>query len=116
MAHATARRLFGLALLAGMLTLACGGSEFPDLSPEAAAAGLRSSPNFTTRPGSAVGRELIEVLAVRRIGRSSTEVEFTWRDTPAAPGQVVTTVKTSMALFRVRDDGTWGLSSLYKVN
>ncbi len=116
MAHATARRLVGLALLVAALSVACGDGEFPDLAPDAAAAGLRSSPTFTTRPGSAVGRELIEVLAVRRIGRSSTEVEFTWRDTPAAPGQAVTTVRTSMALFRVREDGTWGLSSLYKVN
>jgi hypothetical protein len=116
MAHAMLRRSIGFVIVMAALAMACGQTEFPDLTPAEAADGLRSSPTFTTRPGSAVGRVLIEVLAVRRIGRSSTEVEFTWHDTPAAPGQPVTTVKTSMALFRVREDGTWGLSSLYKVN
>lgn len=87
-----------------------------DLTPDAAAAALRGSPAFTTRRGSIVSRELVDVIAVRRIGNSSTEVEFTWRDSAPQPGTVAAQVRTSMALFRQREPGVWVLSSLYKVN
>jgi hypothetical protein len=104
-----------LVVLAAALTVstACGGGD--DLSVTEAEAGLRSSPTFTERPGSPVGRELVEIVAVRRIGRRSTEVEFTWRDAGSA-GQPAAGLRTSMALFRQRDNGVWALNSLYKVN
>lgn len=92
---------------------ACDGGD--DLSVTEAEAGLRSSPTFTERPGSAVGRELVDIVAIRRIGRKSTEVEFTWRDAGSA-GPPAAGPRTSMALFRQRDDGVWVLNSLYKVN
>jgi len=108
-----------LLLLVLTLTAACGrdASDIADLTINEAEAGLRSSASFTTRPDSPVRRELVEVVAIRRIGRSSTEVEFTWRDAPAAAGaHGDQAVRTSMALFRLRDTGVWGLASLYKVN
>jgi len=90
-----------------------------ELSVTEAEAGLRASPTFTTRAGSVIGRELVEVVAIRRIGSSSTEVEFTWRD--AVPPKrdeagKADSLHTSMALFRLRSDGVWSLNSLYKVN
>lgn len=84
------------------------------LSAEDAAAGLRAAQAFTTRPGSTVGRELIAIVTVRRIGRTSTEVEFTWRD--SGPAGSAAPVRTSMALFRLGENGAWGLRSLYKVD
>jgi hypothetical protein len=105
-----------------------------DLSPDGAAAALRDSAGFTKRPDSPVRRELIEVVAVRRIGNSSTEVEFTWRDADGTgSGVTAAPVKTSFALFRLRErevsglnslmvrlriqePATWALSSLYKVH
>jgi hypothetical protein len=105
-----------LALVAG-LTL-CGASACrgrgDELSAADAAEALKSEPGFTTREGSLIGRQLVEVTLVRRIGRSSTEVEFTWRDHPLPPGQTGP-LKTSMALFRMSDEGRWSLASLYKV-
>ena len=76
----------GLALTL-VLGLALGGawacSRSDELTADDAAAALAANPNFTTRERSLTGRKLVEVVAVRRIGRSSTEVEFTWRDAPA---------------------------------
>ena len=113
------RHLVGLALLLLIVALApaCGrdASDIKDLTVTEAEAGLRSSATFTTRPGSAVRRELVEIVAIRRIGRSSTEVEFTWRNAEVPAGQGAP-VRTSMALFRLRDTGVWALASLYKVN
>jgi hypothetical protein len=86
------------------------------LSISQAEASLRSSPEFTTRPGSAIGRELVEITVMRRIGTHSIEVEFTWHDTVPAAGQAQAPLRTSMALFREREDRTWTLASLYKVN
>ena len=105
-----------LALVAG-LTL-CGPSACrgrgDELSAADAADAIASESGFATREGSRIGRQLVEVTMVRRIGRSSTEVEFTWRDHPLPPGQTGP-LKTSMALFRMSDDGRWRLASLYKV-
>lgn len=86
-----------------------------DLSSADAAAALRAESGFTSRPGSPVGRELVEILAVRRIGQSSTEVEFTWRDRPSPAGQATAPLKTGMALYRLDGEGHWQLASLYKV-
>lgn len=106
-----------LIVVVAALALSCGGrGDVDELSVTEAEAGLRSSPTFTSRPASPVGRELVEIVAIRRIGRSSTEVEFTWRDTVPPAGQTQAPLRTSMALFRVRDEGVWALSSLYKVN
>lgn len=79
-----------------------------------AEAALRS-PAFTVREDSSIRRELVEVLYVRRIGDTSTEVEFTWRDNPTPQGQAPR-IRTSMALFRNRDGQQWVLTSLYKVD
>ena len=86
-----------------------------DLSAAEAAEALNATPGFTTREGSLTGRRLVEVLGVRRIGRSSTEVEFTWRDYPLPPGQTGP-LKTSMVLFRKDDDNRWAVTAFYKVN
>lgn len=108
---------FVIAVVAASLAVSCGRrGDVEELSVTEAEAGLRSSTTFTSRPGSTVGRELVEIVAIRRIGRSSTEVEFTWRDTVPPAGQSQSPLKTSMALFRIRDEGVWALSSLYKVN
>jgi hypothetical protein len=126
-------RLFMLVAVLIISLPACG-HAISDLSPGNAAAGLKESKAFTTRPGSPVGRELVEIVAVRRIGKSSAEVEFTWRNAGGAGTGVATApVMTSMALFRLRErDGSgtsslmvrlhlrepavWTLSSLYKVD
>jgi hypothetical protein len=111
-----ARRL-AIALVLLAWSSACAGGD--ELSVTEAEAGLRSSPTFTTREGSVIGRELVEVVAIRRIGSSSTEVEFTWRDAvPATRDHAdrANALHTSMALFRLRSDGVWSLNSLYKVN
>ncbi len=106
-----------LLIVLAAFVAACGTPQrTEDLSPDTAAAALRGSPAFTTRQGSIVSRELVDVVAVRRIGNSSTEVEFTWRDSAPQPGTVVAQVRTSMALFRQREPGVWVLSSLYRVN
>jgi hypothetical protein len=97
-----------------LLTAGACGSRSDDLSRADAAQALRRAPDFAVRQGSLVGRQLVEVLAVRRIGRESSEVEFTWRDTPLPPGQP-SPLRTSMALFRIQEDGAWMLTSLYKV-
>jgi hypothetical protein len=86
-----------------------------DLTAVKAAEALRTDSGFTTRERSLVGRRLEEVLAVRRIGASSTEVEFTWRDFPLPPGEKGP-LKTSMALFRKDDDGRWELAAFFKVD
>lgn len=83
-------------------------------APEAAAA-LRTSPGFLTREDSPVGRELVDVLFVRRIARTATEVEFTWRDV-LPDGRRSPTLRTSLALFRNTDGRQWVLRSLYKVD
>lgn len=117
MLRARSRPAFVTVILIAALALSCGGGgDVDELSVTEAEAGLRSSPNFTSRPGSTVGRQLVEIIAIRRIGRSSTEVEFTWRDTVPPAGQAQAPLRTSMALFRIRDEGVWALSSLYKVN
>ena len=103
--------LLGLALSGAW---GCGGAN-DELSASDAAAQLRAAPGFTTREGSLIGRQLVEVQVVRRIGRSSTEVEFTWRDAPLPPGQT-SPIKSSAALFRKQADGRWMLQSLYKVD
>ncbi|MCX6551541.1 MAG: hypothetical protein NTY02_11130 [Acidobacteria bacterium] len=103
--------LLGLTLVAAW---ACGAGS-SDLSAADAANVLRTSPEFTHRQGSLVGRQLVDVLAVRRIGRSSTEVEFTWRDFPVEPGRTAS-LRTSMALFRRQSETSWMLASLYKVD
>jgi hypothetical protein len=102
-----------------LLAWSCACASGDELSVTEAEAGLRASPTFTTREGSVIGRELVEVVAIRRIGNTSTEVEFTWRD--AAPprrarADQANPLHTSMALFRLRSDGVWSLNSLYKVN
>jgi len=105
-----------LALVAGLMLCgvsACRGRG-DGLSAADAAQALASEPGFTTREGSLTGRQLVEVTMVRRIGPSSTEVEFTWRDHPLPPGQPGA-LKTSMALFRMSEEGRWMLASLYKV-
>jgi hypothetical protein len=106
-----------LLLFVATFTPACGrdASDIKDLTVTEAEAGLRSSATFTTRPGSSVRRELVSIVAIRRIGRSSTEVEFTWHDEPS-PATGDAPARTSMALFRLRDTGVWALASLYKVN
>jgi hypothetical protein len=105
--------------LALALGLAAGGawacSRSDALTADDAAAALAGNPGFTTRERSLTGRKLVEVVGVRRIGRSSTEVEFTWRDSPLPPGQTAP-LRTSMALFRKTDEGRWMLASLYKVD
>lgn len=103
--------VLGLALVGAW---ACDGRG-DELAADDAAAVLSANPNFTTRERSLTGRKLVEVLAVRRIGRSSTEVEFTWRDSPLPPGRT-SPLKTSMALFRKQEEGRWMLASLYKVD
>ncbi|MEK6631060.1 MAG: hypothetical protein AABY89_10025 [Acidobacteriota bacterium] len=96
------------------LAAACGGKG-DDLSRLDAAAALRASPSFTMQIGAPIGRELVDVVAVRRIGLSSTEVEFTWHDA-AVPSSQPAPLRTSMALFRMQEDRRWVLTSLYKVN
>jgi len=95
-------------------TWSCGAGN-GDLAPAEAASALRASPGFAIRQGSMVGRQLVDALSVRRIGRTSSEVAFTWLDTPRPSGQS-SPVRTSMALFRRLDDGAWVLASLYKVD
>ncbi|MEW5980747.1 MAG: hypothetical protein AB1806_00085 [Acidobacteriota bacterium] len=85
-----------------------------ELTPAEAASALRASATFTMRAGSPVRREVVDIVAVRRIGQSSTEVEFTWRDSP--PTGDGAPVRTSMALFRNRDGQRWVLTSLYKID
>jgi hypothetical protein len=105
-----------LAIVAGESACGRDASDIQDLTVTEAEAGLRSSVTFTTREGSPIRRELVEIVAIRRIGRSSTEVEFTWRDASPASPQAEAPAHTSMALFRIRDTGVWALASLYKVN
>jgi hypothetical protein len=104
----------GLVALLILGTAACRASR-GELSADAAAEALRANPGFSTRQGSLVGRQLVEVLAVRRIGQSSTEVEFTWRDAPVEPGRTAP-LRSSMALFRRHPEQGWVLTSLYKVD
>jgi hypothetical protein len=111
------KRWLALALVVG---LALGGASAcrradDELTPSAAAEALSTNVGFTTREKSLVGRRLEAVLAVRRIGLSSTEVEFTWRDYPLPPGQTGP-VKTSAALFRKDDEGRWALAAFFKVD
>lgn len=110
-------RVLAAALVVGLVlggAAACGrGSD--DMSANEAADALSNSAGFRMREGSLVGRQLVEVLVVRRIGRGSTEVEFTWRDHPLPPGQTAP-LKTSMALFRKADDGRWALSAFFKLD
>ena len=104
-------------VLLGLLLVgapACGAGR-GDLSAGDAATALRKTPGFATRQNSLVGRQLVEVLAVRRIGQSSTEVEFTWRDSPVEPGRTAP-LRTSAALFRRHPEQGWVLTSLYKVD
>jgi hypothetical protein len=91
--------------------------DLPDgsLTASEAAAALRTSAGFLTREDSPVGRELVDVLFVRRIARTATEVEFTWRDVPP-DGSKSPTLRTSLALFRNTDGRQWVLTSLYKVD
>jgi len=90
--------------------------EPADLRPDEAAAALKAEPTFTKRERSPGGRDLVAVVAVRRIGRSSTEVEFTWIDAPAAPGAATAVPRTSMALFRLQEDGRWHLATFFKLD
>jgi hypothetical protein len=115
MSHPPKRRL---ACVFAVLIWSAACASGDELSVTEAEAGLRSSPTFTTREGSTVGRELVDIVAIRRIGKISTEVEFRWRDTqPAKPDKAgASPLHTSMALFRLRSDGVWSLNSLYKVN
>jgi hypothetical protein len=111
-------RIWLVMALAAGLTLGAGSAcrgRGDDLSAADAAAALSATPGFTTRDGSLVGRRLVEVTMVRRIGRSSTEVAFTWRDYPMPPGETGA-LKTSMALFRVSDEGRWELAAFYKID
>jgi hypothetical protein len=78
-------------------------------------AGLGASPAFSAGSDNPVGRRLVEVTAVRRIASSATEVEFTWRATLPPAGQTPAPLRTSMALFRLDDQGAWVLTSLYKI-
>ena len=120
MFHATlhaalaAPRALVAAVLFTVLSCGCGGSD--TLTPQDAARTIRNSPTFGQRAGSLAGRELVEVLTVRRLGRDSAEIEFTWRDAPAPPGGSARPIKPAMALFRRTADGTWVLASLYKVD
>jgi hypothetical protein len=95
--------------------LGCGCRNVLPTTDEAAAA-LRATTAFTQRPGSPVGRELVDVLSVRRLSRQSAEVEFTWRDTAVPAGSPPPPLRTSMALFRRLRNGTWALEVLYKVD
>ena len=111
------RLLAAVLALAVVIPVATGCRRPPaDLRPDAAAAALRSESVFTTRQNSPVGRQLVEVLMVRRIGRSSTEVEFTWRDTVPPAGQAEAPLRTSMALFRLQDNGEWRVTTLFRVD
>ena len=105
------------ALLAALLlaALACG-CRGGGLTPGDAARALRASPVFTQRAGSHAGRELVEILVVRPLGRTSAEVEFTWRDAPGPGGTSSRPLRSSMALFKKLGDGTWSLAMLYKVS
>lgn len=116
MQRPTLRLLIVVTVVAALLSACRSRGDVEELSVTEAEAGLRSSATFTSRPGSPIGRALVEIVAIRRIGRSSTEVEFTWRDTVPAAGQAQAPLRTSMALFRLREGGIWQLSSLYKVN
>lgn len=89
---------------------------WPDARPAEVAAELRAEESFTTRPNSPVGRTLVQVLAIRRIGRGSCEVEFTWRDTAPVAGQAVAPLHTSLALFRLQTDRQWRLTTLFRVD
>jgi hypothetical protein len=115
MRHPQKRRL---AIVFAVLAWSAACASGDELSVTEAEAGLRSSQTFTIREGTTIRRELVEVVAIRRIGKISTEVEFTWRDTQAAkPDKAgAPPLHTSMALFRLRSDGVWSLNSLYKVN
>lgn len=85
------------------------------LSASYAAAALTQSTGFTQREGSPNRRELVKILAVRRIGQTSIEVEFNWRDV-GPDGTKAPDVRTSLALFRDRGGNQWVLTSLYKVD
>lgn len=109
-------RWLAFLLIAGVALGASASCRATDeLTPAEAADALRASPGFTVRERSLVGRKLEQVLVVRRIGNSSTEVEFTWRDAPLPPGET-SPLKTSMALFRKDDEGRWALAAFYKVD
>jgi hypothetical protein len=104
-----------LCLAAVALSAACGRRPGADLTARDAAAQLRASPAFAAGADESATRELVEITALRRLGSSSTEVEFTWRATPVSPVPASAPLKTSMALFRLDDRGRWALASLYKV-
>jgi hypothetical protein len=87
-----------------------------DLRADDAANSFRTEAGFTTREQSAVKREFVQILAIRRIGKSSTEVEFTWHDSTPPAGQAVAPLRRSMALFKIQDDGRWRLTSLFRVD
>ncbi len=107
------RRVFALLLLVSSgASFACRGG---DLTPGRAAALLKSSSDFTTRAGSPVGRELVEVTFVRKVARRYTEVEFRWRNASPGTAGAADEVKTSMALFELTLEG-WVLTSLFKVD
>jgi hypothetical protein len=101
-------------LVMAALSVSCGRRPGADLLATDAAAGLRGSPAFAAGRDAPAVRELVEVTAIRRIGSSATEVEFTWRAAPPPPGQTLAPLRTSMALFRLDDRGVWVLTSLYK--
>lgn len=103
-----------LGLFIGLVVRSDPNADTGGLTVREAEAALRS-PAFTMREDSSIRRELVEVLYVRRIGDTSTEVEFTWRDNPTPQGQAPS-IRTSMALFRNRDGQQWVLTSLYKVD
>lgn len=110
-------RLLALAIvLAIALPLAAGCRRTADdLRAEDAAAALRNAQAFTTRQNSSVGRQLVAVQMVRRIGRTACEAEFTWRDVPQ-PGQPEPPLRTSMALFRLQEGGQWRPTTLFRVD
>ena len=112
------KRAFAIAcvvMIAVPVMTTCSRSQ-RDIRPDEAAAGLRAEPGFTSREHSSVGRELVQVVAIRRIGRVSCEVEFTWKNTAPPAGQLVAPLRTSMALFRLQEDGRWRLTSLFRVD
>jgi hypothetical protein len=102
-------------LVVSTLSVSCGRRPGDDLRKADAAAGLRVSPAFAAGQNAPAVRQLVEVTAMRRLGSSSTEVEFTWRATPPPTGQTEAPLRTSMALFRLDDKGAWVLTSLYKI-
>jgi hypothetical protein len=108
----TAVKVVFAVVLCSLVTAACGRVE---LTAARAAELLKASRDFTTRPASPVRRELVEVTRVRRIGRTSTEAEFSWRDVDPGPSGPASGPKTGMALFRWTEKG-WVLASLFKVD